>query len=392
MLTMTSCRRCAAAAGILVALVHPHVSGAQRTPQRLVLVRDAVFGASEGEAALSSVADVTVGRDGSVYVADQLSRSVYVFSGDGRRVSRLGREGRGPGEFQLPSVMGWRGDTLVVSDPFASRLVGFLPGGRSVFTRGYAGIPAFVPRAILADGRVLGMRLPLSKAIADGRQTTTDLLVTESPDGPARVLARLPLRHHTARVRIGSGAGASEAFFSQPFGDWDLQAVDRYGRWIVSIARPAGTTERGTFSLTWRSPAGTVLRTATVPYTATPISRGAARDSVAAYVAEFSRAFPSVARRSLEAMVREAVFVPRSYPPVDALVPALDGTTWVRRHAPGEVATWMVFDDRGRHVAYVSAPAGAKVLAADRGLAWAVEKDADDVPFVVRYRVQPARR
>jgi hypothetical protein len=330
-----------------------------------------------------------VGRDGSVYVADQLSHSVHVFSADGRRVSRLGREGRGPGEFQLPGAMGWRGDTLVVADQIASRLVGFLPGGGSAFTRSYAAIPRFVPRAILADGRILGMRIPFSKEIADGRQTTTELLVTESPAGPARVFARLPLRHHTARVRIGSGAGASEAFFSQPFGDWDLQTVDRYGRWIVSVARPAGAP---TFALTWRSPAGTSLRTATVPYTATPIPRAAVRDSIAAYVAEFSRAFPTVGRRSLEGMVRDAVFAPRSYPPVVALVPGLDGTTWVRRHATGEVATWMVFDERGRHVAYASAPAEARVLAVDRDTAWAVEKDADDVPFVVRYRVEPARR
>jgi hypothetical protein len=388
---MRSLRPCVAAAAILVALAHPHVVGAQRTPQRLVLVRDAVFGASEGEAALSSVSDVTVGRDGRVYVADPQAHAVRVFSADGRRVSTLGREGRGPGELQSPASMGWRGDTLVVSDPFAYRLVGFLPGGRSVFTRTYT-VDRFLPRTILPDGRTLGMRMLLSKAIAEGRQTHMEFLSVESTAGPARVVARLPLRHHTARVRVGSGANASEAFFSQPFGDADMGGVDPRGRWTVGVSRPAAASARGSFSLTWRSPAGAVLRTATVPYAATPLPRGAVRDSVEAYVETFSGAFPGIPRSRLAAMIREAVFVPRNHPPVDAVVTGLDGTTWVRRAPVGAAATWMVFDDRGRHVAYVTAPAGAAVRAADRGFAWAVEKDADDVPFVVRYRVQPARR
>ena len=375
----------------LYAAVQPPALDAQRPPQRRVLVRDGVFGAREGASALSSVADVTVGRDGSLYVADGQAHAVRGFSADGRRVSTLGREGRGPGEFQSPASLGWRGDTLVASDPFASRLVGFLPGGRHAFTRTFTALDGFLPRMILADGRTLGARILLSKDVAEGRQTTTDRLIAESPAGPARVIARLPLRHHMAHVRVGSGDNASEAFFAQPFGDWDLHGVDPRGRWIVSVSRPAAESARSRFAVTWRSPSGATLRTSTVPYAPAPLARGAVRDTIAAYAKEFARVFPGLSETRLAGMIRATVFVPRNLPPVASLVAGLDGSTWVRRAGAGPTATWMVFDERGRHVAYVTAPAEARLRAADRNTAWAVEKDADDVPYVVRYRVQPAR-
>lgn len=238
---------------------------------------------------------------------------------------------------------GWRGDTLVVTDPYAFRIAGFLRDGRSAFTRSFA-IEGFLPRALMADGLTLGYQIPLSKAIVEGQQTTTDLLVTANPRGAARVVARLPLRHHTARVIIGSGENRNDAYFPQPFGDPDLYDVDPLGRWFVSVSRPIATGTAGSFSLTWRRPNGSILRTVRVPYQAVRLPANVVRDTTGYYSDLFQRAFSDVPRARLEGLVREAVFVPRFLPSVTVVTAGLDGTTWVKRGGIGTTATWMVFD------------------------------------------------
>lgn len=308
-----------------------------------------------------------------------------VFRADGT-AGRLGRSGRGPGELQGPELAGWRGDTLVVTDPYAYRIVGFLRDGRPAFTRTYA-IDGFLPRALMADGSTLGYRIPQSKAIAEGRQISTELLSATNPRGPARVIARLPLRHHTARVIIGSGVNRNEAFFPQPFGDADLYDVDPFGRWIVSVSRQVATGRQGTFTLTWRGADGAVLRTVRVPYRPVPPPGSMVRDTIEHYGEVFSRAFAGIPKARLEDLVRDAVFAPRFLPPVTSIVAGLDGTTWVRRAGSG-AATWMVFDARGAHVAYVTAPGTVNIVAATLRSAWGSSQDADGVPRVTRYTVQ----
>lgn len=365
-------------------------TSAQAQPRRFVLAREAVLSTSEGPGSLSDVADVTVGSDGSVYVAQAQDRSVRVFPADGSRPRTIGRGGRGPGEFRAPAAAGWRGDTLVVADPYASRLLGFTSDGHSVFTHTYAALPGFLPRALLANGSALGYRLPLSKDIVEGRQTDTELMTAAATVGQPRVIARLPLRHNTARVVIGSGEGRSEAYFPQPFGDSDLYDVDPLGRWIVSVSRPVTTGKRGTFAITWRAPDGRVLRSVTVPYAATKLPGAMLRDTTTHYAEALTNAFPTVTTARMVALVRGSLYVPGNLPPVTAILSGADGTTWLRRAGAAGAATWMVFDARGRQVAYVTVPQGIEVVAAKGSSVWGVIRDANDVPFVARFALRPA--
>src|SRR3954470_11242948 len=48
------------------------------------------------------IADVTLDRNGRVYVADDANHRVAVFGRDGAFVATIGREGAGPGEFRNP--------------------------------------------------------------------------------------------------------------------------------------------------------------------------------------------------------------------------------------------------------------------------------------------------
>lgn len=63
-----------------------------------------------------------------------LERSIVVFSGDGRVIGRIGREGRGPGEYLAPSI-GVNAGRLIVHDAQLRRLSAFSSEGRLLWTR-----------------------------------------------------------------------------------------------------------------------------------------------------------------------------------------------------------------------------------------------------------------
>jgi hypothetical protein len=380
------------AATLLATAAATHGAFAQAAPRRLVLVPEAAITTEEGPSAASDVADVGVGRDGTVYVVQKQSHAVLVFAPDGRPIRTLGRDGRGPGEFvQAPGAAGWHGDTLVVSDPYAGRLVGFLADGRVAFTRDYSAIHHFLPRTLLADGRAFGERMTYSRDIVEGRATTLELLAAAGTAGPGRTLARLPLRHHTARMIIGSGPGRSEIYWAQPFSDADLFDVDPAGRWFVAVSRPAAAagSRMAAFVLAWRSPDGVLRRTTTVPYAPARLPLSVVDDTLAVYTNLMGNAF-TVERGRLTGILRDAVYAPASYPPVTAVMAANDGSTWVRRGGGGAAATWMVFDARGRLAAYVTAPANATLLAATATQAWGTVVNEHDVQIVTRFSLRPA--
>lgn len=380
--------------GLLVAAaLHAGTGFAQAAPRRLVLVPEAAVTTEDGPAAVSAVADIAVGRDGSVYVLERQARSVLVLFADGRPPRTVGRAGDGPGEFpQPPEKAAWRGDTVVVADPHGRRLVGFRADGSHAFTRGYEAIEGFLPWMLLADGRTIGERQSFSEDVAMGRRTTLDLDAAASTAGPARAFARLPLRHSIARVTIGSGRGQNRAFFEQPYADGDLFDGDPLGRWVVSVSRPAAApgARRAAFVLAWRGSDGRVLRATTVPYAPARIAAAKVRETRAFYTDLLAGMYPTHPRGRLAEKVREAIFIPESYPAVTALMAGNDGSTWIRRGGPGEAATWMVFDARGRQAAYVTAPPGVVLHAATATHAWGTTLSPDDVPIVTRFRLRPA--
>lgn len=103
------------------------------------------------EAELVEITAATVGPSGVVYTLDHLSCTVSAFSPDGRMLWRVGRKGRGPGEYQLPY--------RVAAAPDGSVLV-FDLGTNDVTTLTSEG--RFVDRALLplrflaTDGMVAG--------------------------------------------------------------------------------------------------------------------------------------------------------------------------------------------------------------------------------------------
>jgi len=118
-------------------------------------------GGLESDSAIGKIRSITVDARGNIFVADESASEVLVFDSTGRRIQKLGRKGRGPGEFmQLYSVAIVEGQ-LAALDPGNSRIqffdsagkpvrtvpwlpltgssmiVRFFPAGPGVFVRGY---------------------------------------------------------------------------------------------------------------------------------------------------------------------------------------------------------------------------------------------------------------
>lgn len=129
---------------------------AAESPARVQLEQELVLGAMDGPAAFGRILDVKLGRQGNVYVADDRRPGVLVFDRGGRLVGSVGREGRGPGEFQAP----WRlaldaNDSLFVWDVGLRRVSVF--GPNLAHARDFRVPPHWVVNsmAFLPDGSLL---------------------------------------------------------------------------------------------------------------------------------------------------------------------------------------------------------------------------------------------
>jgi hypothetical protein len=138
---------------------------------------------------LTQAGSVAIGSDGSIYVGQSRDRRIRVYDSRGRYVRDVGRQGAGPGEFQSVSAMGWRADTLWVTDFVQSRVNLFSREGRvlDVLTINGPTLPGIStrptpPAALLADGSIVGVPLMSGNAATDApfvRMSRTGQLIEQ---------------------------------------------------------------------------------------------------------------------------------------------------------------------------------------------------------------------
>jgi hypothetical protein len=88
--------------------------------------------------------------------------------------------------------------------------------------------------------------------------------------------------------------------------------------------------------------------------------------------------------------IRQRLFRPAFYPPVEALAVGRDGTVWLKvrfADSPAEGGDWMVLSARGLTSGRVRAPPTFRLLEVDGRALYGTEGDPADVPHVVRYRL-----
>lgn len=333
---------------------------------------------------LTGIADLAVLPDGRILTTHRREAVLRVFDSNGRLTRVVGRRGGGPGEFEGPGGVGFVGDRIWVNDPPRYQLFdarSYEPAGE--LDRGPTG------------GYFLGLASDSTSfyhAPADdsGRASIHDRR------GRRRLAIDLPIRlaghHFEMQVEEISPAGmrtgrtVSRTTYSPLVTATQLRLVPG-GREVVVLEA----------SELWNGPPGhfTIRRIETAtgrvsaPVTVALPARRVTRSEADSLINEMPALYRSMAARDprVGEQYRGKAKAPDTYPAFMSFVPSADGVLWLREYARPD--TWVIVDVAGKALVRVRLPTGFIVKAVSRTHVWGYTLDADDLPIISRYRVQP---
>jgi hypothetical protein len=163
----------------------------------------------------------------------------------------------------------------------------------------------------------------------------------------------------------------------QPFVDDPLSLFSPSGS--VAIA-DAVDTPSPAILISYYNIDGDTVRRARVPYKPVPVTSRMV-DSVLPEIAR------TIKREGHEDIIRKAMVVPKYLWPIGRGTLADDGTTWIQLRGPTPMAQWLVISPQGKLTGTVTLPRSTEILLV-QGNIWAVVKDENDVPSVVKYRLK----
>jgi len=314
-----------------------------------------------------SIDDAFVLPDGGL-IASGAMGPIHHFASGGAFMKALGGKGKGPGEYGFVVHPQLVRDQLVWFDNTQMRIT-------SVTLAGTPGpitltmLPQTTENMYLVDGTLTVFDVPVNATLGD---TVEGVYRTVPTSGAPKIFARI--RTPALFAPGSNGMRLSGPPFSPRIvagvsihGDVAHSSGDRY---VVDIVPTSGAP--------WRLEIDALKRAVTQKD----------RDSVEAIALKSFRV-PNVA--SLPPAVRAQFDIKLDwFPPLTSIFVLRDGTVWIRpRPAAGETtARWDVFSSNGVRLGRAQLPLGARVYDGARDWVLLVEKNADDVPTVVKYKVQ----
>ncbi|MEO5800663.1 MAG: hypothetical protein ABIS00_14580 [Gemmatimonadales bacterium] len=323
------------------------------------------------------VSSLTVDPAGRIAALEWNDKELHFFAPDGTPLKRFGRTGEGPGEFTRPLTVGvsphgfWATDaamratlispalTFERNIRFPITIAGLKPDGLVG-----PGVP-FIVGVGKGDTLLLKVNPPRSKIpfislITMGR--AGEVFIVTTRDGRF--------------VRsIGSTPAAPDCVAATP--DNKRAGVIAMCAGPIAAANPDGT--RIGFLL--QGPSGYAIRMVdskgVVQFARTVVTP---MEKIPAGVAD--TLFEDVRN------IQPGVKVPELYPPAERLVIGRDGSAWVLEHQATPGTRWRVIGPHGEGIGIVTLPPRVRLMVADVGHIWAVAKDEDDLPSIVRYVVR----
>lgn len=342
----------------------------------------------------TEVWEYAVDTRGRIWVLDQPTSRILLFDDAGRLVRILAGKGSGPGEIQSSSGLVALGDSgLAVWDTQNGRISVWdaegnyrtsypTPGGfgtsNGLVTDRTGALYLRWPVAKPEPGEVIG-RLGLIPIVPTGR---TDSLHPPVPE------VNTPT--YTATRTSGSGRSASStAAWYGPMAHWSWHpdgyfVVGDGGEYVITLAR------RGALPL--------VIRREAPPVPVDPAENAEQRAFI-----EF------MLKRTDPDWSWSGPDLPAVKAPLTDLRVSPDGQIWARIPLPSEripeaerqpvregrpppaswqgLSGWEVFDPEGRVMGRVEIPARARLIEVRGDRVWVLDRDADGLPAVVRFRI-----
>ncbi len=340
------------------------------------------------------VSEFDVDRAGRFWVFDRASASIFVFGPDGNLIRMVGRRGGGPGEFsQNGGMVVLANDSLAQWDSNNARISFFdsagvfvrqwsVPGGfgtsNGLFTDASGAIYLKRPVTPPREGEILG-RMGLVR-LREGGAFGDSLAPPDLPVPRESYVAH----NEGSTSSMGSSFSPSYHWAWTPGGEF--VAADG-GKYEVVLAR--------------RDARPLVIRRSMTPVSVEGAERDLERDII---TASLRRVDPSWSFSSGPPL-------PTTKAPLQGVRTSRDGRIWVQVAVPSELIpeaqrelpwdslvpvrqfrtppVYEVFDRDGRFLGRVALPSRAVMIEADGDFVWGIELDDDDLPEIVRWRIEP---
>jgi len=171
-----------------------------------------------------------------------------------------------------------------------------------------------------------------------------------------------------------------------PFPDVSFYGLMPDGSGVVAVDRPS-TDAAGPpiFRVTLVSPTRDTVFVTPIAYEPVPV----ATDLLAKELQERAdRQIDGPSAPEIGEALREAGLIPETLPPVTGSALGQDGTIWIKREETlADAVLWQVLGPGGELEGELHVPKAQNVVAVQGDRMIAVELDALDVPYIVRYRI-----
>jgi hypothetical protein len=354
------------------------------------LVEELRVGAVDGPGSLTRIGQALFDpRDSSVYVTQPEEHRILLIDPSGRVRRTIGRRGSGPGEFSALGAIGLHGDTLYAIDDSQRRVSLFTRGGEHLTTFSVRGtsVPGFVPNpiplALSGDGGVVATPLLLPDAVIAGRVAERPLLRLDRGGRLERELARSNVRGMFASFDFDDGI----TMYTRPLAGRTVSDVDAGGRRYLIVEQPPLSGDEGGFRVVVGTTAGDTVYDRRFSYRPIPVPASVTDSIYAAYAPAF--AGPGGTPDQGERRARSAFPVPGTFPPVRRAILTEAGTVWLQLESPDPgAAYWTSLSGAGDVQGTLKTSASVQILSVYGSTVFAAEKDALDVPYLVRYSLR----
>jgi hypothetical protein len=315
--------------------------------------------------------------DGRVLVSDPGDRRLVVVDFKTKTVQQIGREGRGPGEYGLPTQFyPLAGDSILMPDVLNGRWL-ILQGSAIVRT-----VPPDDPvvsatrngfRGADARGHILatGVILPTRTQVL-GKGDSTALILVDRSTGIADTITRLRVAPTTVKVDVDKGGKVSQMRWFPPILSVGEETLIFPDGWIA-VARLEP------YRIEWRSPDGSWIRPPPIELTEPRMNDRQKQ----VYLDRRSRATGKPAVRPSDDSW------PATIPPFQSrpMIPLPDGRVLILRTPTADVSgnRYEVVDRTGRRLAIVDLPETERILAVGTRGAYVVTTDEDGIQRIRRH-------
>lgn len=378
----------------LVCIAIPLVLSSQRPT--LTATRELLLSGAELD--FVPITMMVVDGHGRMHVWQDDDARIRRFEADGTELESVGRGGEGPGEFRMRSFGGMVGDTFWVSDPMLRRTTFFGPDGKLLRTQRW---PFGVTRGEEYFAAGVGVQPYIvepggTQIVRFGRGERTDLPSWWKPSAAADVFLRVDstgqfLKLLTTIPPSSSGCrrelivpGRSPGTIMVPFCEHTFRIASIESDRIV-YASPDSAAGQGRYAVRATRLDGRQLYSIRVAERPVRIPREVA-DSARRDLMR-PRPRPPEVQRAIERSYGRMRF-PDFYPPLSSLFVGRDGTAWIGLRASAGDRQWLVIAPDGKERGTLTLPASFRMSAADGNRIWGTSLDEDDLPSVVRYRIQ----